>query len=284
MMSVRPFTAGDIPLGMRLKAAANWNQTEADWRRALELEPDGCFVGVCDGVDAATLTTAVFGGTAWIAMVLTDPAFRGRGLATALLKHALAWIEGRGIASVRLDATALGRPVYEKLGFRVVGEETRYFGTPTFDDERAMVGSRSFLPLAAADIAAAGILDARSTGNDRTRLLETLRRDWPEVSFGWHDGHTMNGFVTARRGSRAVQIGPSIATDPEVGEWLLSIMFNLFRDQAVYVDVPTANVAACNLVRRRGLAVERTFFRMTLGRDVAEREGEIWANFGPEKG
>jgi hypothetical protein len=37
-------------------------------------------------------------------------------------------------------------------------------------------------------------------------------------------------------------------------------------------------------VRRRGLAVERTFFRMTLGRDVAEREPEIWANFGPEKG
>jgi ribosomal protein S18 acetylase RimI-like enzyme len=284
MISVRPFTAGDIPLGMRLKAAANWNQTEADWRRALELEPDGCFVGVCDGVDAATLTTAVFGDAAWIAMVLTDPAFRGRGLATALLKHSLAWIEGRGIASVRLDATALGRPVYEKLGFRVVSEEARFFGTPTVEREPVVPGPRRIVPLSGENLAAAGSLDADACGNDRTRLLGLLVRHWPEAGIALLEGSTLQGFLVARRGSRAPQLGPCIAAAPGVGESLLEAALAQFAGQPVYIDVPTANVAACDLVRRRGLAVERTFFRMTLGRDVTEREAEIWANFGPEKG
>ena len=32
-------TKADIPAGMALKARAGWNQSEADWRRLLALEP-----------------------------------------------------------------------------------------------------------------------------------------------------------------------------------------------------------------------------------------------------
>jgi hypothetical protein len=33
MISLRPLTRAEIPLGMRLKAQAAWNQLEADWLR-----------------------------------------------------------------------------------------------------------------------------------------------------------------------------------------------------------------------------------------------------------
>ena len=69
MIAIRLMTTRDVPLGMRLKEQAGWNQTEADWRRFLHLEPDGCFVAELDGVPVATTTTCVFGTTAWIAMV-----------------------------------------------------------------------------------------------------------------------------------------------------------------------------------------------------------------------
>ena len=42
-------TSADIPLGMTLSQQAGWNQTRADWRRFLALEPGGCFVGELDG-------------------------------------------------------------------------------------------------------------------------------------------------------------------------------------------------------------------------------------------
>jgi GNAT superfamily N-acetyltransferase len=86
-------TVADVPLGMRLKEQAGWNQTEADWRRFLDLEPEGCFVAELDGQPVGTTTTCVFGSVAWVGMVLVDPAVRGRGVGRSLMKHALDWLD-----------------------------------------------------------------------------------------------------------------------------------------------------------------------------------------------
>jgi hypothetical protein len=49
-------------------------------------------------------------------MVLTDPAYRGRGYATRLLNAAIEWLQDR-VETIKLDATELGEPLYAKLGF-----------------------------------------------------------------------------------------------------------------------------------------------------------------------
>lgn len=54
----------------------------------------------------------------FIGDVFTEPAYRGRGLATALNQEAIRWLRGKGVAMVRLLASEAGRPIYEKLGFR----------------------------------------------------------------------------------------------------------------------------------------------------------------------
>ena len=61
MLRIRGMTVADIPLGMRLKEQAGWNQVEGDWRRLLDLQPDGCFVAELDDVPAGTVTTCRFG-------------------------------------------------------------------------------------------------------------------------------------------------------------------------------------------------------------------------------
>ena len=102
-------TAADIAFGMRLKEQAGWNQTEADWIRALDLEPEGCFVAVLDGTPVGTETTCVFGPVAWVTMVLVEQSVRGRGIGRALIERTMQFLEGRGVETVRLDATPLGR-------------------------------------------------------------------------------------------------------------------------------------------------------------------------------
>ncbi len=129
MIEIRRMTIDDVSLGMRLKEQAGWNQIEADWRRFLALEPDGCFVAELDGEPVATTTTCVFGTVAWIAMVLVDKPARHQGIATRLVDHAVQYLEDRGVETVRLDATPLGRPVYERLGFLAEYELVRLQGT-----------------------------------------------------------------------------------------------------------------------------------------------------------
>src|SRR5438477_11726728 len=106
MNEVRLLSAADIPAGMRLKEAAGWNQTAADWQRVLALEPDGCFAIESDGQVRATTTAVCFGEElAWVGMVLTDAQYRGRGFARMLMEHTLTYLRGKRVAWVKLDAT-----------------------------------------------------------------------------------------------------------------------------------------------------------------------------------
>ena len=41
MIRIRVLTHDDIPFAMKLKDQAGWNQTEADWRRFLDMEQGG---------------------------------------------------------------------------------------------------------------------------------------------------------------------------------------------------------------------------------------------------
>jgi ribosomal protein S18 acetylase RimI-like enzyme len=142
MIHLRAMTGADIPLGMRLKTQAGWNQTETDWRRFLRMQPDGCFVAQWGGQDVATTTTCIFGSVGWIAMVLVDTEYRHRGVGTRLVQHALSFLDERQIPTARLDATALGRPVYERLGFAAEYELMRMEGVATGAESRGWgVGS-----------------------------------------------------------------------------------------------------------------------------------------------
>jgi len=116
MANIRTLNAADLDDCMKLKDDAGWNQTKADWRALLQWEPNGCFGIEIDERVVATATAVVHNEVGWIGMVLTDSGFRGRGLATALMKHALAYLEPR-TATVKLDASAEGEPIYRKLGF-----------------------------------------------------------------------------------------------------------------------------------------------------------------------
>ncbi|MGB9604498.1 MAG: GNAT family N-acetyltransferase, partial [Bryobacteraceae bacterium] len=83
---IRRLRPEDIPLAMRLKEAAGWNQTEQDWLNLIELEPEGCFALETGGVLASTATVVCYGNElAWIGMVLTAPEYRGRGFARRLM-------------------------------------------------------------------------------------------------------------------------------------------------------------------------------------------------------
>ena len=55
-------------------------------------------------------------------LVATRESARGRGLASALMGHALADARERGRTTSTLQATDLGRPIYERLGYRSLGE------------------------------------------------------------------------------------------------------------------------------------------------------------------
>ncbi len=270
MTAIRTMTHDDVPLGMRLKDQAGWNQLPADWHRFIDLEPTGCFVATVDDEAVGTVTTCTFGSIAWIAMMLVAESMRGRGVGRALMQHALNYLDGRGVQSVRLDATPLGQPLYEKLGFTPQFEIIRFAGKP-------LEGVRAHLQHSFDD----GLysLDLHVTATDRAKLLRHLIDDEPDTV------RTIpgEGYLLSRPGAGAAQIGPCIA-QPSYGRTLLLDAMARYAGSPVIVDVPADNDDAVQCVRAAGLDPTRTLMRMTRGRMVAERLDQLWASSGPEKG
>jgi GNAT superfamily N-acetyltransferase len=282
-------TEDDIPLGMRLKAQAGWNQTEADWRRFLWLQSDGCFVAELDGAAVGTTACFVFGPVAWVAMVLVDEAARGRGVGTALTRHALAFLDDRGVKSVRLDATPLGRPIYEKLGFVVEYTLLRYQGA--LPQAGATIPAVEPGPTVAlfgsADLFGAMWLDDKVTQAARCDMVARMFEEVPHllrVVRGAAPPLDCRGYLASRPGANAVQIGPCLATDEEAGRSLLADAAGRYAGQRVFIDVPLPNTAAVRVVEALGLRPQRELVRMVRGAPVAERADWLWASSGPEKG
>jgi len=279
MLRIRGMTIEDVSFGMYLKRQAGWNQTEADWRRFLSMEPDGCFLAEMDGEPAGTLTTCLFGSVAWIAMVLVEVARRGQGIATALLEHAIACLDSRGVPTIRLDATPLGRPVYMKLGFTDEYGLTRYGGTPAPAPELGPV--HSYTPEHLGDVA---WLDRQIAGADRSKLLTRLLAEGPEFARIVNTRGNFSGYCALRPGTLATQIGPCLASSPNAGQRLLADAFTRCAGQPVIVDVPNDNGPATIFIKGTGLAVQRSFVRMYRGVPPVDEVSGIWASSGPEKG
>jgi GNAT superfamily N-acetyltransferase len=287
-------TAADLPFGLRLSEAAGWNQIAADWQRFLDLQPDGCFVAEYDGVAVGTTTTCIFGSVAWIAMVLVAEAARGRGVGTALLEHALRFLDQRGIATVRLDARPMGQPIYERLGFVEQYRIAHYEGTlpaaPSDKSEEWGVRSEekegspysSLLTPHSNDCWEELMdLDERITRTDRRRLLRRLFSEHPVRWVAERD--QPHGYWSARPGKKMIRLGPCIAT-ASAGPLLLADACHRYAGQLVSIDVPVVNEAAKQWVEAHGLTVQHTLMRMCRGTPVVEEVELLWASSGPEKG
>lgn len=92
------------------------------FRAALAGESALRWHGAFDGEEAVgCVATIEIGDDCCVTGVATPPAQRGRGIASWLLHRALVDARQRGLATASLQATKVGAPLYERLGFRDLG-------------------------------------------------------------------------------------------------------------------------------------------------------------------
>jgi ribosomal protein S18 acetylase RimI-like enzyme len=84
-------------------------------------DPAVTYVARVDGEAVASVVTNDHEGDCSVWWVATVPEARGRGLAAGLMRRALADGRERGCEVTTLQATKLGQPVYERLGYRSFG-------------------------------------------------------------------------------------------------------------------------------------------------------------------
>lgn len=278
-IEIRNLREAEIPAGLRLAGLAGWNQTARDWRRFLDLEPDGCFAGVRQDRVCGTATALSYDRRfGWVGMVLVDPAERRQGIGTRLLQRAVEYLQCRGVETVKLDATPMGKPLYSSLGFQDEFELERW-------DGRAPGGPR--MPsVSEDDFGRVCDWDREVFGADRSRLLRALWREGPEYSAIDTSGGELCGYVFGRAGTRAHYIGPWVAAGGGgcAGRLLRGVM-GRFAGDPVFIDLCRACPEARAIVRQEGFCFQRTLTRMFLGPNRYPGRPELtYGIAGPELG
>jgi hypothetical protein len=76
---VRRLEERDIDAAVALTDLEAWGYTPADFRRLLDLSPQGCFAAELDGRVVGVLTTTAYGPLAFLGAVIVAPDLRGTG-------------------------------------------------------------------------------------------------------------------------------------------------------------------------------------------------------------
>lgn len=282
-LSIRRLVATDIPVAHELRRLAGWNQTERDWAGYLEFEPEGCFAAEVGGRIVGTATTIRYGDRfGWVGMVLVHPEQRRGGLGTALLNAAINSLRERGVQCVKLDATPLGRKVYLPMGFQDEYELSRFEGVASPGAVDVGLAIVPFTHEIMTDVVA---FDAEAFGAPRPAVVATLRRRHPELSFVSRDAAGVAGYIIAREGVNAVQVGPWSARDPATAWQLLGSVLRRVAGRQVFIDVLEPNHAAREQMARLGFKVQRSLTRMFAGENRHPGlPGRVFGISSPEKG
>ncbi len=284
LLRVRALTRADLEFADRVRELAGWNQTHADWNRFLAAEPEGCFLAEWDRQPAGTATTTVYGpALAWIGMVLVHPDVRRRGIGSALLRHCMDYLRRRGVRGIKLDATPLGRPLYQSLGFEDEWRLARWAGVAP-SQPRCQSDPR-LRPWDLKDTALVQRLDEAAFGISRQRILRLLL---PQSQAAWvfePEPGRISGFGMLRAGSRAFYLGPVAAESAEAGIGLAERLLAGCPGQPVYWDIPETNEPATAWAGRMGFAIQRPLIRMFAGANLAPGDPRRqFALAGPEIG
>jgi GNAT superfamily N-acetyltransferase len=95
----------------------------SDCESFLALDDDGEFVSVVVMIECEKPANRAFknGKTAMLMNVYTKPEYRRKGIASRLLDVVIIYARNQKISCIDLSATVMGRPLYEKHGFKTRG-------------------------------------------------------------------------------------------------------------------------------------------------------------------
>jgi ribosomal protein S18 acetylase RimI-like enzyme len=247
-MTVKPLQYEDIP-NLEALQPPGWGDIRANFQYHTQSPICDPLKVVIDDKIAGVGTAIRHTDTAWLAMIIVDPAYRNRGAGKAITKALIDNLDEKHYKTIQLDATDLGYPVYLKNGFQVQ-TEYMHFNCENYIREQAI--SPFIVPFheqLRKDILE---LDRRISGEGRAATLEL----YISTSFLYVENNNVQGFYIP-----ALYDGVIIADNDTAGIELMKLRLKTKQMASVPVD----NKAAIEFLRSHPFEYVRTSRRMIRG-------------------
>jgi GNAT superfamily N-acetyltransferase len=261
---IRTLEPSHLHAAFGLSSTAGWNQRLDDWRMLLQLAPAGCFAALVDNRIIGTAIGIDYGAFGWIAMMLVEPEFRGQGVGARLLEAAIAVLPSD--LPIRLDATPLGRQLYQRYGFEDETMLTRHVAdrfklrstVPPVPIER----QRDVRPLSHDDFPAVIESDTRVFAGKRAALMEWMVDQAPDYAYTTSQPRGSASYCVGRPGRLFDQIGPIVADDHDTARILVSAALRAASGRSVMVDAFDSRKTFVGWLAECGFEAHRPLYRM----------------------
>ncbi|HLP14872.1 MAG TPA: GNAT family N-acetyltransferase [Bacteroidota bacterium] len=238
---------------IRNYAPPDWNlDLEELYRRHYHTEYFLPLAAVVGDEIAGTGIAIINNATAWLGAIIVRDEYRNRGIGRAITEHLIEAGRRCGVESFLLTASALGRPIYEKIGFQ---KDIDYLFFKM--DASCNVGAvnERIQPITVADADAVFAMDRAITGESRAELLSQFL----EGGFKY-EGRGLEGYFLPAYGKGLIVARTEIA-----GIELLK--FRLSRDTSS-ICIPETNTAGIKVLTSLGFREYQRSPRMFLQKNV----------------
>ena len=260
-------TLEDLDELQALSESVNWNQLPADWRNFIELGGVWCMKNL-DRIVGTAAWIPRSSSTVWIGVVITKPEWRGRSIATKLMKKIIE--ESSCYDSRLLDASAMGEPVYRKLGFKEMYIVSRMGIGGICTPSRL-----SWKPVSEDDVKKLFPGDP---------LPMQLFKNAPELCKIAENNGKILGYFMGRYGLKSVHFGPLYAENTAIAIDAVNEMRAIAGNAQVTMDIMGYQKDFINLLLENGADLKRDFTRMYHGKYTCAENPEMFAAAGPEYG
>ncbi len=281
-LSIRVMTQEDIEFGYHLATETeDWGYTREDFKRLLHYEPEGCFLAEKSSQKIGITTITRYGKIASLGTLIILPPYRGYGIGTALMEHAIQYLDNCGVETIKLDAVAKAIPLYKRLGFQEAFPSLRFNGTGRKKSDSGVIRMKM------RDLSDVVSLDLQYSGLQRTHVLNSLYNASPDLCFLYRENNRLLGFIMARKSMKMYKIGPWICNpDCEgISEELLKKVMSKGHKNLIWVGVPGGNEKAVSILEGNGFMQKSSSMRMVRGKEhTSEDVRGIYGIGSPEKG
>lgn len=267
MFQIKSLTEKDYAFAVDLANTMDWNMATEDFEFMASLEPEGCFL-LAEGSKRIGIATCIsYGKVGWFGNLIVKPEYRNTGYGSALVNHAIAYLNSKGVETVGLYAYSDLVAFYESFGFMLDEDFS------VLHAQQVISVSANVLPeMQKSEFPAINRFDSQCFGGDRKRLLESIILDRDNVSYSISDGPQLVGYAAATIYEKMAWIGPLVCQEQRQDDALLLIRAVLAKldRKSVYVVVPKKDTFLLDAFSFFGFIEEFSVSRMFLGQAVGK--------------
>lgn len=203
--------------------------------------------------------------SAWLAHIIVHHDFRRRGIGTNIIAWLMRDLKNDNYRTISLIASPLGKPLYERVGFRTISENIWF----SRDKKTSLqvTAAKNIMPYELKRKSAILDLDMQATGENREELLEPYLNN----AKIFLENEEVKGFYLP-----GLEEGAIIAYCPKAGIELMKAKYQTVEK----ANLPVENITGISFLKGHGFKETHRVTRMVLGPHPTYKPQLIYSRMG----